>query len=219
MGLSWKASDFIVSACNQYVFEWLEKWPSDRIKDNFVCLVGDGGSGKTHIANIWAARVDAEVINATSDIFSKWYELSSLATTQRHFVLDDADQIGDDILLYYIYNTAKEKNAYVLMTAKNTPSRWSIKLPDIRSRITTINVINIQSPNEDEMKQILVKMLAKRGLTPYNEVVNYICNRIDRSYESMNYWAHQIDQMSNSNRREIMQKLREQLQNPRVDNK
>ncbi|MDR1034547.1 MAG: hypothetical protein LBL32_01265, partial [Holosporales bacterium] len=157
-GFSWKALDFIVSGCNRYVFEWLEKWPSEKIKDNFVCLVGEGGAGKTHLANIWATRVSADVIKSYSDIFSRWYELSSTEITQKYFVLDDADQIGDDILLYYIYNTIKEKNIHVLMTAQNPPARWNIKLPDIRSRISTINVINIHGPNEDEMKQIFGKM-------------------------------------------------------------
>jgi chromosomal replication initiation ATPase DnaA len=209
--LSWKASDFIVSGCNRYVYEWLEKWPSERINNNFVCLVGESGAGKTHLANIWADRVKADVVTSSSDIFSKWYELSSSETAQRYFVLDDADQIGDDVLLYYIYNTVKEKNAYVLMTAKNPPSRWRTKLPDIRSRISTINVINIHGPNEDEMKQIFEKMLERRGIKAHDEMINYICNRIDRSYESMNYWAHQLDQITSSKRREVLQKLKTKL--------
>ncbi|MDR1289535.1 MAG: hypothetical protein LBJ77_04085 [Holosporales bacterium] len=216
LGFSWKVADFIVSGCNRYVFEWLEKWPSERIKDNFVCLVGEGGSGKSHLANIWANRVDADVITSGSDIFSKWYEISSSDTTQKHFVLDDADQIGDDILLYYIYNTVKEKRGHVLMTAKSPPSRWRIKLPDIRSRISTISVINIQGPNDEEMKKIFEKMLERRGIRVHEEVINYICNRIDRSYGAMNYWAQQVDHLAGSNRREILQKLRTKLRSDPV---
>jgi chromosomal replication initiation ATPase DnaA len=213
--LSWKfakdASSFIVSDCNRYVFDWLEKWPF-KIKDNFVCLVGESGSGKTHLANVWASRLNAEIITSTSDIFIKWFEISSPDSQQRYFVLDDADRINDDILLYYIYNTIKEKNAYILMVAKNPPLKWQIKLPDIRSRISTINVINIKRPNENEMRCIFEKMLEQRGIKDCIEIIDYIINRIDRSYSSMNFWAQQIDQAICSNKRQSLQNIKDKLE-------
>jgi chromosomal replication initiation ATPase DnaA len=179
--------------------------------DNFVCLVGESGSGKTHLANIWATRLNADIMKSSADVFNKWYEISSATVTQKYFVLDDADQINDDILLYYIYNTIKEKNAYILMTAKNPPVKWQIKLPDIRSRIATINVIDIQKPDEDEMRLIFEKMLEQRGIKAWHEVINYVCNRIDRSYSSMTYWAQQLNLMMGANKRESLQKLRASL--------
>ena len=121
---SYKSSDFIVSDCNRYAFEWLEKWPF-HIKDNFVCLVGDVRSGKTLLSKIWASRLGAEFIHAKEDIFSKWYEISSETSNYKYFVIDDADEIHDGILLYYIYNTLKEKNAHTLFTAKIPPTKWA----------------------------------------------------------------------------------------------
>lgn len=189
-----KRKDFVVSDCNRYAFEWLEKWPF-KIKDNFVCMVGEKGSGKTHLSRIWAERLGADIINANNDVFNKWYNIISSENTQKYFVLDDADLIKDDILLFYIYNTIKEKNAYLLMTSVDFPNKWDLKFNDIKSRLSTLNIIRIQKPNELVIISIIEKMLLQRGIIAKENVIEYIANRIERSYESMNYWVNRLDSL------------------------
>ena len=189
-----KRKDFVVSDCNRYAFEWLEKWPF-KIKDNFVCMVGEKGSGKTHLSRIWAERLGADIINANNDVFNKWYNIISSENTQKYFVLDDADLIKDDILLFYIYNTIKEKNAYLLMTSVDFPNKWDLKFNDIKSRLSTLNIIRIQKPNEPVIISIIEKMLLQRGIIAKENVIEYIANRIERSYESMNYWVNRLDSL------------------------
>lgn len=172
----------------------LEKWPF-KIKDNFVCMVGEKGSGKTHLSSIWAERLGADIINPSSDIFNKWYGIVSSENTQKYFVLDDADLINDDILLFYIYNTIKEKNAYLLMTAMTAPIKWDLKFKDIKSRLSTLNIIRIQKPNEHAIISIIEKMLLQRGIVTKENVIEYIANRIERSYESINYWINKLDSL------------------------
>ncbi len=189
-----KRKDFVVSDCNLYAFEWLEKWPF-KIKDNFVCMVGEKGSGKTHLSGIWAERLNADIINASDDVFNKWYNIVTSENTQKYFVLDDADLIKDDILLFYIYNTIKEKNAYLLMTAATSPNKWDLKFKDIKSRLSTLNIIRIQKPNESAITSIIEKMLLQRGILAKENVISYISNRIERSYESINYWINKLDSL------------------------
>ncbi|MDR1391470.1 MAG: hypothetical protein LBI95_03880 [Holosporales bacterium] len=193
--ISWafsiKSEDFIVNECNQYAFKWLEKWPF-KIHDNFVCLVGEKGAGKTHLSTIWANKLNAKIVTSSNNIFSEWYGISE-TNEQRYFVLDDADEINDDLLLFYIYNTIREKNSYLLLTSKTPPSKWGLKFEDIRSRVATINVIKIQSPNEAAMISIIKKMLLHCGIKTDEKIVSYIANRIERSYESINYWINQFD--------------------------
>lgn len=189
-----KRKDFVVSDCNRYAFEWLEKWPF-KIKDNFVCMVGEKGSGKTHLSRIWAERLGADIINANNDVFNKWYNIISSENTQKYFVLDDADLIKDDILLFYIYNTIKEKNAYLLMTSVDFPNKWDLKFNDIKSRLSTLNIIRIQRPNELVIISIIEKMLLQRGIIAKENVIEYIANRIERSYESINYWVNRLDSL------------------------
>lgn len=191
--LSFKPEEYVVSECNRYAFDWLEKWPF-RIRENFACIVGNSGSGKSHLAGIWAKRMGAEIFSARSKVFEKWFEISS-HTDNKYFVLDDADMIDDDILLFYIYNTIKEHDAYLLLTAKNPPIRWNIQLADVRSRLLTVNVLNIYKPDERAITGIITQMLKQRGLEAQESIVCYIANNVERSYESINFWINRIDSM------------------------
>jgi chromosomal replication initiation ATPase DnaA len=191
--LSYEADEYVVTDCNSHAFNWLEKWPF-RIRENFACLVGDKGAGKTHLAGIWAKRVGADVFNAKSEIFEKWFRMSSEVNSSKYYVLDDADLINDDVLLFYIYNSIKEHDAYMLLTAKTPPIKWDITLPDVRSRFVTINVLKIQNPSEDAIHRIIKQMLKQRGLINVPEnTIDYLANTVERSYESINYWIQKID--------------------------
>lgn len=191
--LSFNPEEYVVSECNRYAFDWLGKWPF-RIRENFACIVGDSGSGKSHLAGIWAKRMEAEIFSARSRVFEKWFEISS-HTDNKYFVLDDADMIDDNILLFYIYNTIKEHDAYLLLTAKNPPIRWNIQLADVRSRLLTVNVLNIYKPDEHAITGIITQMLKQRGLEAQANIVCYIANNVERSYESINFWINRIDSM------------------------
>ncbi|MDR1609290.1 MAG: hypothetical protein LBR78_00325 [Holosporales bacterium] len=181
-----------MSSCNEYAFKFLEKWPF-AIRENFVCLVGEKGSGKTHLATMWATRLSADILSLRRDnIVSGWFDLTS-GSSQKFYVLDDADELGDDMLMFYIYNTIKSKNAFLLMTSKTYPNSWPVKLHDVKSRISTMSVVRIQKPDEIAAPLIIEKMLQQRGLSVCGEVVQYILNRIDRSYESINHWVSIID--------------------------
>ncbi|MDR0695703.1 MAG: hypothetical protein LBF56_02970 [Holosporales bacterium] len=194
--ISWsfskEASGYVVTECNEYAVKWLEKWPFQS-RGNFVCLVGEKGAGKTHLATLWATRQNAEIINTTDEVFSKWYNISLEKTQQKYFVLDDADELKDDVLLFYIYNTIQSQNAYLLMTAKTYPCTWHLELDDVKSRLATVNVIRIQRPTEAAMNSIIERMLLQRGIRTTPAITEYIANRIERSYESINYWISRID--------------------------
>ena len=206
-----KKSDFVVSSCNEYAFDWLEKWPQ-KIEENFVCLVGEASSGKTHLSKLWATQHSADFLTADSDIFSKWISIASGESEQKHFVLDDADLIEDDILLFYIYNTIKEKNAYLLLTAKKNPCEWALSLPDVQSRISTISILSINRPNEDAEIFIIEKMLLQRGILAKENVVEYIANTIERTYEAMNYWINKIDRSTEKGQKVSMQSVKKIIQ-------
>ncbi len=193
--LSFLPEEYVVSDCNRYAFDWLEKWPF-RIRENFACIVGEARAGKSHLAGIWANRVGADIFNAKNVVFEKWFDMSS-NIHNRYFVLDDADVIEDNVLLFYIYNTVKEHDAYLLLTAKKPPIHWNIQLADVRSRLLTINVLNIHKPDESAILGIIKQTLKQRGLEIQDNIVSYIASNVERSYESVNYCVNKIDSMIN----------------------
>ena len=191
--ISWAFSknvnDFVVDECNSTAFMLLEQWPL-KIRTNFVCLVGETGSGKTHLAHVWADRLGAKFLTSANieDM------LLSETVTHPYYVLDNADNISDDILLFNIYNKIKEMDAYMLMTAQRYPAKWDTKYNDVKSRLKTIDIITIKKPNEVAINKILDQMLLQRGIICTSDVITYITNRIERTYESMIYWVNRIDE-------------------------
>jgi chromosomal replication initiation ATPase DnaA len=199
--LSYEMNEYVVTDCNKHAFDWLEKWPL-RIRENFACIVGDKGSGKSHLSGIWAKRVGADVFSAKSGVFEKWFSIASEKMANKYYVLDDADLIDDDVLLFYIYNTIKEHDAYMLLTSKAPPIKWNITLLDVRSRFVTINVLKIQKPDEAAVHGIVKQMLKQRGIVNVtNNIIDYIANNVERSYESISYWIQKIDSSINKKRK------------------
>ncbi len=200
--ISWafstSVSDFVVDECNKSAFMLLEQWPL-KIKTNFVCLVGETGSGKTHLAHVWADRLGAKFI--TSEYIEN--VLLDEPVPHPYYVLDNADEICDDILLFNLYNKIRELDAYMLMTAKQYPAQWHTGYDDVKSRLKTIDVITIKKPNEVALTKIINQMLLQRGIMCSSDVIAYISNRIERTYESMIYWVNRIDEFRKTTHRKI----------------
>ncbi len=194
--IEWKFShsdeNFVVSDCNRYAYETLEKWPF-ILRENFLCIVGEKGSGKTHLANIWANRVGAVFFNGPEGILDNWYSLSEGNNDQKFFVIDNADEIESDVFLFCIYNTIKAQNAYLLMTAKSYPNKWNVGLADVKSRLSTVSVVCIQKPNEYAMTAILEYMLKQRGLILNQQSINYLVLHLERSYVAVNLFVEKLD--------------------------
>jgi chromosomal replication initiation ATPase DnaA len=207
-GRSQRPSDFIVNESNRYAFEWLTRWPSG-VGGNFVCLVGEVGAGKTYLSNIWATRMNASVIRSAADVFDAWYDISSPSLEQRYFVLEDIDKINNELLLFYIYNTILEKESYLLMTTRTHPMRWDISLPDLKSRIATMNFVSIKKPSDETIIEIMSDLLLRRGLRIPLDCSEYLVKRIERSYEAITHWVERIDSALGNKRKITMPRIRE----------
>jgi chromosomal replication initiation ATPase DnaA len=172
-------------------------------------MIGERGAGKTHLANIWAGRLGASIMLSASDVFGAWYNISSSNTEQKYFVLEDIDRINDELLLFYMYNAILERGLYLLMTTKSHPLRWEFSLPDLKSRVATMNFINIEKPSDEVIIIALENILKQRGLQISQDCSGYLVKRIERSYESINYWAEQIDFALGNGRKITLPMLRE----------
>ncbi len=175
--------NFIVSECNSCAYGWLKFWPYHGA-NNFTCIVGDRSSGKTHLANIWANNNGAMLIPTKQFAFDEFYDIV-VGSGLGMFVIDNIDEIADDIFLFCLYNLVKERNLYVLATASKEPHMWDIKLQDTVSRIATIHIERITNPC-DAIESVVSKMLENNGIEACSNIVRYISNNIERSYEAIN---------------------------------
>ena len=84
------------------------------------------------------------------------------------------------------------------------PKTYSRKMPrlldsglkDLISRISSATVIEMRDPDEILLKKIIEKYLKERNIHINNESLDYLINRIERSYKSALKFAKMIDIMS-----------------------
>src|SRR5262249_17464082 len=135
------------------------------------------GSGKTHLATIWAAAAGARVVSCHA--LSEAVLPRALATGA--LVIEDIT-IVDERALFHVINLAREENAYLLFTARAAPSIWPVTVPDLRSRLRAIPVVALQAPDDAMLRAVMVKLAADRQLDLGDNVVGYLSTRIERTF-------------------------------------
>jgi chromosomal replication initiation ATPase DnaA len=168
--------DFLVSPSNERAYALIERWPD--WPDPVLVLVGPKGSGKSHLAAIWAASAHAWTVDAFEVSGSRVPHLVSNGA----LVIEDADGSDrDEAALFHLLNLARERGACVLVTAAAPPDRWSLRTPDLLSRLRLAPSVSLDPPDDALLRAVLVKLFVDRQLVVDTTVVDYVALRIERS--------------------------------------
>ena len=168
--------DFLVSQNNRDAVEIIDSWPD--WPHQAIVLAGPEGAGKTHLANVWRLSASA-VLQDAQDINNQWISQFDCA---RPLVVEDIDrsQINEQAL-FHLLNLAKERNFHMLFTARKRPGAWSITLPDLRSRIRALPLVEILPPDEILLQTLLIKLFDDRQLPISPAAIKYLARHMDRS--------------------------------------
>lgn len=170
------AEDFLVGPANTDAFTMVESWPA--WPDKLLCLTGPEGSGKTHLAAIWAARSGAVTI-AARDVHADNIETLSAADA---LVLEDADPGPvDEHALFHLLNAMRGKGAWLLITARRAPDAWGLVVPDLLSRLRLAPMVTIAPPDDALLRAVLVKLFHDRQLIVDAPLVEVLCKHMERS--------------------------------------
>ncbi len=168
--------DFLVSPSNEEAYGRVECWPD--WPDTILVLTGPKGSGKSHLASIWAGNARAWTIDAFEVAKDKVPHLVSNGA----LVIEDADRPErDEAALFHLLNLARERKAFVLMTCASAPDSWGVRTPDLLSRLRLAPAVSLAPPDDALLKAVLVKLFVDRQLVVDTTVVDYIALRIERS--------------------------------------
>ncbi len=110
--------------------------------------------------------------------------------------LDDADKVGSDTLLLHLLNTARDRGLHVLMAGQAPPSRWSVRLPDLSSRLRAITAVEIHPPSDDLLAALLLHLLSDRQLKVAQPVQDWLLSRLPRSPATLRRAVARLDQES-----------------------
>jgi chromosomal replication initiation ATPase DnaA len=169
--------NFLEGPANEAGLALIERWPD--WPNRIMLLVGPEGSGKSHLAAIWAedagARSTAAHALALDDV------PGALATGA--LVIEDLKPGRfDERAMFHLMNLARQDEAFVLMTTRLSPSAFEVELRDLRSRLRAVPTVSLLPPDDLLFRGLIVKFCADRQLSVDETVVSYLTSRIERSY-------------------------------------
>ena len=187
---NFKDQDFYVSRSNEYSFKLLNSWP--KWEKNFVNLIGENFSGKSHLINIFLQNFKGIKITAskiTNDFLKeiKIYE---------NIIIEDLLESIDENLLFTLINTIEQDNKYLIVTSTKPIVDFEFKLQDLNSRSKNFLLSAIEKPEDDLMYALILKNLSDRQISIDKRLIDFIIKRISRSYGKISDFIYKIDEIS-----------------------
>jgi len=194
--------DFLVSGANQAAVAAVDAWPS--WPSPVLVLVGATGSGKSHLCDVWRTNAGASIVSAR-DLDTT--NVARLMLAGAVAIEDAPGEFLDETALFHLINLARESSGSVLITSGEYPSRWSIVLPDLISRLTAAQVAILGDPDDDLLRGLLVKQFTDRQLNVEEAAISYMLLRMERSFEAARSLVAKIDARALTDRAEITRNL------------
>lgn len=189
---SYSEADFFVSTCNENAWQALTQ-PDAWGNAYAFYLYGEQGSGKTHLAHIWANRVGARFLK-----YETFATQIDIILAQEHpcYVLESIASIRNETAFFHLLNAIREKKGKLLLTGEQASTLLEINLPDLRSRIFALPGEMLAIPDETALRVAVLKQFSDRQLRVSEEVVNFLLARMERSFSNARKWVEALDEIA-----------------------
>jgi chromosomal replication initiation ATPase DnaA len=199
--------DFIRGAGNAAALDLVESWPNWPART--VAIIGPEGSGKSHLAAIWAAAAGARRL--ASRALDEPGVPAALATGALALECGAADTDLDERALFHLLNLVLEQRAFVLLTARMAPAAWPIGLPDLASRLRAVPVVTLAAPDDAMLRAVLVKLFSDRQIAVDEALISYLMVRIERSFAAARSTVAMLDREALRRQRPVTRALAGEL--------
>jgi chromosomal replication initiation ATPase DnaA len=184
---------FYVSGANALAVRQVEgwrDWPRGKL-----LLIGPEGSGKSHLAAVWAGMAGAGTV-AAGDLAAA--DLPALAAAP--LAVEDACRVAGDPAaeraLFHLHNLMAEGGRALLLTARTPPRRWGLGLPDLASRMEGTALATLEALDDPLLAALLVKLFADRQIAPPPRLIDFCLKRMERSFAAAQRLVAALDARS-----------------------
>lgn len=168
--LGWPADPrddaFIVTPSNARAAHLLEHWGAWPVA--VAILTGPRKSGRSLLARIFAAKSGGTIIEAAESV--------------------------PEPQLFHAWNRAQEHRRPLVIIADAVPPAWSVKLPDLRSRLAASTLAEIGPPDDELMRLLFQHLFDRRGLDARPDLIDWLATRIERSHIAVQRTIDALDQ-------------------------
>jgi chromosomal replication initiation ATPase DnaA len=204
--ISFARDDFLAGPSNAAALGLIDRWPD--WPNRVMALIGPEGSGKSHLAAIWAELAGARVLSCR--LLGEIDLPAAFATGA--LVVEDVEPAGlDERALFHLLNLAREEGAYLLLTARQPPAGLAVNIRDLASRLRALPVVALTAPDDALLRALIVKLAADRQLAVDEALVNYLANRIERSFAAARAAVARLDEEALRRHRPVTRALAAEL--------
>ena len=182
--------DYYVSKSNNHLLKLLNSWP--KWEKNFINLIGERFSGKTHLINIFLKKFKGIKIDA-GQIDDKFLNKIKI---YENIIIENLNNKVNESLFYTLLNIIDQDNKYLIVTSLNPIVEIDFSLNDLNSRSKNFLLANIEKPDDDLIFAIILKNLSDRQILIEKKLLEFIIKRIDRSYSNIFDFIYKIDEVS-----------------------
>ena len=196
---SYDPDEFLVSSCNETAYAAVRAWPT--WPDRAIVLLGPAGSGKSHLAAIWASRAGALKLGPGASLPFEMRQGQAA-------MMEDCERVRpDEAALFHQLNIVRETGGWLLLTAREPPDRWGLRTLDLLSRLRLAPTVSIGHPDLLLMKSVIVKLFSDRQIYIDEDVVAYAARHCEQSLEAANRFVAAVDEESLASGRRITRPL------------
>ncbi len=197
--------DFIVGPGNSAAVRFIDSYPS--WPSPVAALYGPAGSGKSHLAGVWAARAGAVIIDVTGlDESSLLHIASSMALAIENIDTAPLASAAETTLFALI-----ERGQRILFTGREAPPAWRALLPDLASRFRALLAFPLWAPDDALLEALARKLFADRQLAVPDAVVAQMIRGLERSPAAIRDFVARADTAALAAKRPITLGLIRQL--------
>jgi len=193
--------DFCISKSNEEVYHFLNTWPNWN--ENIVNIYGPEKSGKTFLLSIFAQK------NSFIKISKKEISKSNIdyILKQKKIIIEDISNEIDNELLFLIYNHFNSNENFLIFSSLYDTANLNFSLNDLNSRLKSVFNIEIHNPSDNLLYSILLKGISDRQITLEPKIIDYILDKIERTYLAVNTFVKLIDKKNFIDKKKITKKL------------